>query len=89
MKGACRVVAAKPALLLMLARRPLGEVTLPAAFPVEEPSNLGLPKPVIRDVPVAAVLDVDEIEVGLLPPPNPWIRLCTTQRPFECNRRAV
>lgn len=76
MKGACRVVGAKPALLLMLARRAFGEVTFRPVFPLEAPSNFGLPKPVIRD---GTELDTEDMDVGLLPPPKPWMRLCNIQ----------
>ncbi len=66
----------------------LGEVTADPVPPPPDPSNLGFPKPVIRDVladdppkPPPVLDDEDDIE-SLLPPPKPWMRLCSTEKHF-------
>ncbi len=84
MNGACRVVPPNPPLLPMPPSNDFGDVTAPPALPPLDPSNLGLPKPVIREVltvadppkpPSYPLDDVDEM-ASLLPPPKPWMRLC-------------
>ena len=85
----CLVGLLNPAAVLMAPSSALGDVTfmpLTLLLFLFAPSNLGLPKPVMRPLLLlgTALPPCELMEVALLLlPPKPWIRLCSRGEVFR------